>query len=339
MKRRCFDFVTVAAVFIAVISLGFAAMVSPANAAEKVRITMDWKIKGTHSAYYVGVKKGYYKAEGLEVTVKQGAGSVKSVKFVGSDQFDFGSADYGTMAKGVMKDIPVRAVFAIKQRSPMAIIALPGSGIKKLADIKGKKLAVSSGDSTSQILPGLLAKNNIAKSSFTLVTVGRAGKIKALLEGKVDAVTGYTSNQLPVIANAVAKRGIKPIAIRYSENGVNLLANGIITQESHVQKNPKMIRAFLRATKKSWQDTIKDRQGALSIVYGYFPKAKKRNFVFTEQLNEVIRLMDSPSTKGKPMGWMAKSDWVETVSLLKKYAGVKGDVKIDRLYTNDLLPN
>lgn len=318
-------------------ALGFFGPV-PSARAEEVRVTMDWKTKGTHASYYVALKKGYFKSEGLDIAISQGAGSVKAVQFVGSGQFQFASADFATMAKGVIRGIPVRAVFAVKQLSPMTIIALPKSGIKTLADLKGKRVAVSAGDSTSQILPGLMAKNNIPMGSFILITTAPASKIPALLEGKVDAMTGYTSNQLPIVKSRVVKQGIEPVSLRYSDYGVNLLANGIITQEDLVQKNPDRVRAFLRAAKKGWEDAIRDRKGALNVVFEYFPQSKKQSFVFSEQLDEVIRLMDSPSTKGKPMGWMARPDWVETVDLLKKYAGVKGDVPVERLYTNALIP-
>ncbi len=310
-----------------------------AFAAESLKMVLDWKLKGTHAPYFVADKKGYYKSEGIDISISQGQGSVNSVKFVGSGQFHFAFADYATMAKGVTKGIPVRAVFAIQQQSPMALIALPKSGVKKLEDIKGKKVAVSSGDSTSQILPGLLAKNNIPMNAITLLTTAPAGKVAALMEGKVDLMTGYADNQLQIVKAAAAKQGIQPVAIRFSDYGVNLLANGVVAQEDLVQKKPDLVRAYLRATKKGWEDAQKDEKGAMDIVIVRFPEAKKRKQVLANMLTEVLGMLHSERTKGKPLGWMAKEDWADTVDLLKKYGGVKGDVKIDRLYTNNLLPN
>ncbi|MGZ5811316.1 MAG: ABC transporter substrate-binding protein, partial [Xanthobacteraceae bacterium] len=60
--------------------LAIATASQPASAQTKLRFTLDWIPGATHSAFFVALQKGYYKAEGLDVSIDRGKGSAEVVR-------------------------------------------------------------------------------------------------------------------------------------------------------------------------------------------------------------------------------------------------------------------
>ena len=96
---------------------------SAAGAQEKLSLRLDYSIYGTHAPLYYGVDKGLYKAEGIDLRIGEGSGSSNTAKLVAQNIDPIGFMDYGTMLKGVAAGMPLKAIFAVHQRSPMVIIS------------------------------------------------------------------------------------------------------------------------------------------------------------------------------------------------------------------------
>jgi NitT/TauT family transport system substrate-binding protein len=77
---------------------------------QKVTFRYSWILYGHAPAYYYAKELGLFKKEGLDVTILTGKGSGTSVKLMGAGQDTFGTADYGTMMKGIVRGIPVKGV-------------------------------------------------------------------------------------------------------------------------------------------------------------------------------------------------------------------------------------
>jgi len=89
-----------------------------AQSAQKVSLRMDWVISGYHTPYFVGIKNGYYKGEGLDVTVEPGNGSGNVAQAIGNGNGDLATVDGGAMMQLVAKGLPVKAVMGWFQRNP-----------------------------------------------------------------------------------------------------------------------------------------------------------------------------------------------------------------------------
>ena len=116
-----------------------ASVVIPSAQATEVNFITDFGYNGRHSYYYVALDKGYYKAEGLEVNILRGQGSIDAVKKVASGAAAIGFADAGALALARSNDgIPVKMLAIIYATPPHAIFALADSGINKPKDLEGK---------------------------------------------------------------------------------------------------------------------------------------------------------------------------------------------------------
>src|ERR1041384_319963 len=127
-----------------------------AQAQSKLNLRLDYSIYGTHAAFYLGVEKGLYKAEGIDLTIAEGSGSGTTARLAqGSDPVAF--LDFGTMAKGVGSGMPIKAILGVHQRSPMMILSHADAPVKGPKDLEGKVIAMSPSESTAQMFPVLLA--------------------------------------------------------------------------------------------------------------------------------------------------------------------------------------
>jgi NitT/TauT family transport system substrate-binding protein len=118
-----------------------AAPLQPAfsQAAEKVTVRFTWKLKGEYAPLFVALDKGYYKAEGLDVTMDPGQGSAGAVQRVATGAYQIGFADVNSTieynAKNPGKE--VLCVFMAYDFAPFGVYALKKSGIKVPKDLDG----------------------------------------------------------------------------------------------------------------------------------------------------------------------------------------------------------
>src|SRR6476646_6332049 len=94
-----------------------------AQAQAKLNLRLDYSLYGTHAAFYLGIEKGLYKAEGIDLTVAEGSGSGTTARLLAQGTDPVGFLDFGTMAKGVGSGMPIKAVLGVHQRSPMMILS------------------------------------------------------------------------------------------------------------------------------------------------------------------------------------------------------------------------
>jgi NitT/TauT family transport system substrate-binding protein len=114
---------------------GFAIMLTaPAMAQEKATLRLNWLLYGFHTPFYLGVQKGYYKAEGIDLEIGEGQGSARAVQITAAKGDTFGLSDGASIINGITKGAPIRAVMGIMNTKPFAIIARADSGIKSIKD-------------------------------------------------------------------------------------------------------------------------------------------------------------------------------------------------------------
>src|SRR6185437_13453463 len=115
---------------IAVATLGLCKFSGSAMAADAVSFRLDWTLSGYHLPFYWAKAKGYYAAENLDVEIKEGAGSGKTVALIAGQQDDIGLADFMLMSVGVAKGMKIKGVFGEVQDGAWAIISHADNPIK-----------------------------------------------------------------------------------------------------------------------------------------------------------------------------------------------------------------
>lgn len=129
----------------------FAASTLPAQAADKVTLMLNWYVYGEHAPFYYGKDKGLYEAEGIDLEIQEGRGSAVTTQLVASKGVTFGYVDVPTMIKAAMKGAPVTSPGVLLQTSPMSAMGFTEKNIRKPEDIKNRIVAMTPGDSMSNL--------------------------------------------------------------------------------------------------------------------------------------------------------------------------------------------
>ena len=241
-----------------------------------VRFALDWRFEGPAAPFFVAIDKGYYKAEGLNVSIDPGAGSVEGINRVASGAYEVGFADINSLIKyrDNPRNLPVKAVMMVYDTPAFSIVSLKKNGITKPKDLEGKVLGAPAADGAYAQWPIFVQANKIDASKVKVENIGFPVREPMLAQGKVDAITGFWfSSFMNLRANNVPADEITVLHMR--DFGVDLYGNVIIANPDFMRFSPKAVSGFVRATIRGIQDTVKSPDSAIDALMKRNPIAKR----------------------------------------------------------------
>lgn len=316
----------------AALSLGLATTL-PARAADKASLRLNFLLSGVHTIFFYGKAAGAYTAEGIDLTVGEGQGSVRTVQTVATGGDTFGLADAGSVIAGATKGATVVSVMGILNKSPYAISFRADSGVKTIKDIEGKTIAASAGEASLALLPALWKTNGIDGSKVHILNVDGAGKIVAVLQKRVDGLLAGLENQVVVLD----QKGLKQTVFSFADLGANTEGLTILVSKSTLDNKPDLVARFVRATRKAIELSRTDPEKAVAAAIAEKPQAD--HDLLKAQLVSSLDLLESSDSKGHALGYMAPADWVRTLDLMKQYQELTTEMAVDSFYTNKFVEN
>src|SRR5215216_2821516 len=145
-----------------------AASTMAAAAQDAVTFRLNWYMGGLHVPFYYGKERGFYKDEGIDLTINEGRGSANTVQVVAAGSDTFGLADSSSVIATAAKGAEVKSVMSLLNSTGFSVVSLASTGIKTPKDLEGKRLAVSPGDPLGQLFQALAAVNKLDTSRITL---------------------------------------------------------------------------------------------------------------------------------------------------------------------------
>jgi NitT/TauT family transport system substrate-binding protein len=190
-----------------------------AFADDKVSLRFGWSYGGEFAPLYLGVDKGFFKEQGIDLDLREGKGTVPSATSVANGQDDFGFFDMSAAARLIDKGLPLIGIAQLRQKTSMCIITLEKSDIMKPKDLEGRSLSHTPGDSLSQIFPAFAKTTGIDISKIKEVGLDYSVYLKAVESGQVDATLGYIDTEGFILEN----QGIKIRMMPFSDYNVVLV--------------------------------------------------------------------------------------------------------------------
>jgi NitT/TauT family transport system substrate-binding protein len=260
-----------------------AASLTPASAQTDLKFALDWKFEGPSAPYFVAIDKGYYKAEGLNVTIDSGPGSVAGIARIAAGTYPIGFFDINSLARfrDQNPDKDVKAVMMVYDKPAFSIVSLAKSNIGKPKDLEGKVLGAPPPDGAWAQWGAFTKVNGVDASKVKVEAVGFPVREPMLADGKVDAITAFSfSAYYNLATKGIPEKDIKVMLL--NDHGLVLYGNAIMVNPEFAKANPKVVAGFVRATIKGIIDTYKDPEGAIKSVM-------KRNETADEKI-ELARL-------------------------------------------------
>jgi NitT/TauT family transport system substrate-binding protein len=321
----------------------FAALALGATAASAqtpIKFSLDFKFEGPAAPFVVAIDKGYFKAEGLDVTIDTAGGSLEPINRVASGTYDMGFGDINSLIKfrDANPGTPIKAVYMVYNKPPFSIVGRKSRGVSVPKDLEGKKLGAPPPDGAFAQWPIFVQANSIDASKVTIVSVGFPVREPMLASGEVDAITGFSfSSYINLKDRGVPANDITVLLM--ADFGVNLYGNTIMVNPKFAAEKPEAVKAFLRAFTKGLHDTVKNPTTAVDSVLKRNDVAKKE----TELERLQIALKDNiltPEVKqngygGVDMDRLDKS--VDQIALTYQFknAKPKGSEVFDPSYLPD----
>jgi NitT/TauT family transport system substrate-binding protein len=308
----------------------------PAVAADKVVLMLNWYVYGEHAPFYYGKEKGIFAAEGIDLEIQEGRGSGVTTQAVAAKTANFGYVDVPTMMRAAVKGAPVQAVGVALQTTAMSAMGFVDKNIKKPDDIKGKTVAVTPGDSMSQIWPLFLKKTNLKESDIKIVSGDPQTKVNAVINGQADLLLGYVMDQSMKIKDATGK---DVFPIKFADYGIVLISSGIVANTDYIKANPDIVRRMMAASVKSVEAAVKDPKGAAQAILNATPKGGKIE-TLTQGFELTIPFYKDPTGESKQVFRVGDKIMQESVDLMVEYGGLEAVAKekVKTFYTNDYLP-
>ena len=242
-------------------------VVTPADAQTKLKLVLNWKYQGPQGLFFLAEDRGYYKAEGLDVTIDQGNGSGAAVPLVANGTYDVGFGDINALielAGRKPEDAPI-AVYVMYNQPPFTVAVKADSPIKAPKDFEGKTLGGAANDGALKLFPALCKLAKIDCSKVKITNMQPNLREQMLMQGQVDGVFGYV-NTIRFSAKLMGVEESQLRFINYGDYGMDLYSNAIIVSKKLVKEKPEAVRGLVRAINKGLQDSLKDIDAAVAAV-------------------------------------------------------------------------
>ena len=327
----------VLSILVAAVALVFGAPhPTHAQQPDKAVLLLNFYLYSEHAPFFLGRERGYFAQQGIDLDIQEGRGSTPTVQAVAAGNVTFGYADLSSIVKAAAQGAPVVTVGVLLQKSPMAVIGLAERNVRKPADMRGKIVALTPGDSLSQVWPLFLRKTGLTDADVKIVSGDIQTKLNAVINGQADLMLGYLMDQSMRIENATKK---PTTVIPFSDYGVNLISTSILVSKDTIATKGDLVRRFMAAATRAVEDAEKDPAAAVDAMLKANPKAGDRASL-VKGLELTVPLYHTAETKDLRPFRVSPANVRESLAMLAEFGGLaKATAEHpESVYSLDFLP-
>ena len=223
----------------------FCILTRPVMAADRLTVILDWFLNANHEALFAGQFCGAYSRHGLQVEFVPPADTASPVRLVAAGQADLAVGYQADLPFLARQHLPVMRVGTLLDQPLNVVMTLPGSGIRTLADLKGRTIGTSVGAGEAALLDGMLASAGLKPDAVKRVQVNFQIE-QALMTHSVDAVIGGMRNYELI---DLRQKGLEPLAFQPEQHGVPPYDELILVAGTAHAHDPRITR-FLAALRE-----------------------------------------------------------------------------------------
>lgn len=303
-----------------------------AQAADKVTLRTNWLFYGSHSIFLLGIDKGFYEKEGIDLTVKQGNGSGNAVRLVANGDSDFAYGSAVTMLNLAAQGAPVIAVATIDAQGADAVLINPDSGIKDWKGLEGQKVLTTASAGVNTLFPIAAQNHGADPEKISLTNVAESALVSSYLQGLAPAMLGGMDDKP---AEIKANGGKQPVLLDY---GIPQPGYAIVASKEMVASNPDLVRRFVKATLEAVAAAKANPDESVQALINWSGSVEDQKAQAREVLDFTLSILKSPNNTDGRLGYNVPADWESALEILKKYKELKTDQPASAFYTNEFIP-
>lgn len=303
-----------------------------------LKFQLDWRFEGPAALFVHPEHKGYFKEQGLDVSVDAASGA-GAIQRVASGTHDLGFADLAALMEFHTNnpDAPIKpvAVMMIYNTMPGAIFTLKKSGINSPAELTGKKIGAPLFDASRRAFPLFANAGGVGEVEW--MTMEPSLRETMLVRGDLDAVTGYTFTTLMNLEmRGVARDDV--VVMPYATNGVPFYGNVIIASPKLIQENPEALKKFLEVFAKSTKEVLAQPADAIASL-----KAKDgmvNSDMEVKRLNLTIETaINTPQAREEGFGQVRPERLQTMAEQVSKTYQTASPVAVEAVWNGTFLPS
>ncbi|HET9903684.1 MAG TPA: ABC transporter substrate-binding protein [Xanthobacteraceae bacterium] len=238
-----------------------------AEAQVALKVTLDNRIEGPSAPFFLALERGYFKDEGLEVTIDPASPPQDPIARVASGGYDIGYGDINNLIRhrDQNQTAPIKAVYIVGNRPSYAVVGRKSRGVSTLRDLEGMRLGAPPADPATAAWPIAAKLRGVDMSKVTVLDVGIPVREPMLAAGEVDAITGSSATS-PIILRAKGVPADDIVVLLMADRGVELYGHAIFFNTKLLAEKPDAAKGFLRAFTRGLKDTVRDPDAAIGSV-------------------------------------------------------------------------
>lgn len=302
---------------------------------DKVTLQLKWVAQAQFAGYYAALEQGFYKEEGVDVTIQPGGPDIAPEQVVASGQAEFGIDWLASLLSVREQGTPLVNIAQIFTTGGMRELSWKDNNITSPADLKGKKVAVWFFGNEYNLL-ATLNKYGIDKDN-DLELLSQPFDMNLLLNREVDAAAAMTYNELYQVLSAGHTIDELNI-IDFNEEGTAMLEDGIFASEEWLadDKNKEIAARFLRASFKGWEFCRDNVEACVDIVLKNDASGVMTRDAQEWQMNEINKLIwGDPINKDTKIGYMDPALFQRTADTALQFEVIQEPASEDA-YTHEI---
>lgn len=296
-----------------------------------VSLQLQWMTQAQFAGYYVALDKGWYKEEGLDMTIYPGGPDIVAVDLVTSGTRDFGTTLLADLVVSISRNKPAVSIAQIQQNNGLRLICKKDSGIRGPSDFIGKKIGVWLGGWEVQF-NALLVKSGISHENVEEVSQGFS--MRPFLDGRIDVASAMIYNEY----NMVIAAGIKPEEIHiidYADYGLDFPGDVIFTSKKMMKQYPELCLKIIRASMRGWKYALENIDEAVEIVLKHDSSLIAKRDHQTKMMLEIKALiMGGEDTE---LGKMSPEAYEKMIKLLEQYNMIGSPLASGDVYNSEFI--
>ncbi len=286
---------------------------------QKVVLQLDWLHQFQFAGYYMAKELGYYKDAGLDVEIKEPTCKTNILSVIPKKEADF-AVGHSSILISKINGADIVALGAIYQASPMILLSRNEPNIKRLEDLKNKRIMLTDDAKDMASVMAMFFSKSLTQKDIKVIP--HSFNLDDLIDKKTDAMASYISNE-PV---RMGDKGVGYKVFNPKDYGFWFYDDILFSSSQYIKNNPQATKDFYEATLKGWAYAFDNISQTADIIHKNY-NTQNKSLIQLIKEGEILKHL--AYKQDTPLGYLDKEQLNDIVKVYKVLGMVTKDLDSD----------